>query len=70
MTKAEKHIITHGNYLDRAIIRIAASTVRQLVAEGHAPDAALWLATPGSWSEYQSDVQAFLRAGGSTHPTL
>ena len=65
MTKAEKHIITHRNYLDRAIVRAAASTARRLVAEGHTPDTALGLATPGAWSEYRSDVQAFLRAGVS-----
>ena len=63
MTKAKDDVITHGNYLDRAIIRVAASRARELVAEGHYPHAALSLATPGSWREYRSDVQAFLRAG-------
>jgi hypothetical protein len=63
MTKAKTEVITRGNYLDRTIVRVAASTVRRLVAEGHAPDTALGLATPGSWSEYRSDVQVFLRAG-------
>jgi hypothetical protein len=63
MTKAKDDVITHGNYLDRAIIRVAASRAREFVTEGRAPDAALWLATPGSWSEYRTDVQAFMRAG-------
>jgi hypothetical protein len=62
MTKAKDDVITHGNYLDSAIIRIAASRTRELVAAGYYPYAALSLATPGSWSEYRSDVQAFLRA--------
>ena len=44
MTKAKNDNITHGNYLDRAIIRVAASKVWELVAEGHSPGAALWLA--------------------------
>lgn len=63
MTKAKNDVITHGNYLDRAIVRIAAGKVRELVNEGHCPKAALWLATPGSWAEYRDDVQAFLRTG-------
>ncbi len=63
MTKAKDDVITHGNYLDRAIIRVAVSTARRLMADGRDPDAALWLATTGTWREYRSDVQAFLRAG-------
>ncbi len=63
MTKAKNDVITHSNYLDRAIIRVASSTARGLVTEGHYPHAALSLATPGTWREYRSDVQAFLRAG-------
>jgi hypothetical protein len=63
MSKAKDDVITHGNYLDRAIIRVAASRVRVLVAEGCSLAAALSFATPGSWSEYRSDVQAFMRAG-------
>jgi hypothetical protein len=62
MTKAKDDVITHGNYLDRAIIRVASGRVRELVAEGLTPHAALSLATPGTWSEYRSDVQAFMRA--------
>ena len=65
MAKAKNDNITHGNYLDSAIIRVAASRVRELVNEGHDPEAALWLATPGSWAEYRSDVRAFLRSGAS-----
>ena len=58
MTKAKTEVITRGNYLDRAIVKVASSKVRQLVAEGHSPAAALRLATPGAWSEYRSDVLA------------
>lgn len=62
MTKATDDVITRGNYLDRSIVRIAARTMRQMVAEGHAPAAALRLATPGAWEQYRPDVLAFLRA--------
>jgi len=63
MTKAESEVITRGGYLDRSIVRIAARTMRQMVREGHAPAAALRIATPGAWEEYRPDVLALLRQG-------
>ncbi len=62
MTQTKREVITHGNYLDRSIIRLALRRARELVTACHTPEAAARLATPGSWGEYRSNVLVCLRA--------
>lgn len=57
------------SYLDKAIVRVALSRARELIAQGHSADEAAKLACPGSWSQWRNLVRAQLGEAGRDNDT-